>query len=263
MPKQRILLTGDDGFDSLGTRILIHFLKDTYSLVIAGTKDQQSGVGGHKNVRKKGVWGEALVDGVRALWIDGSPVDAIEAAKQYFRGTFDYVLSGVNWGVNVGGCLISSGTFSAAFHSINLGLTNRAIALSWDIDPTLHFIRHTHMDGIETFIEHPGKDANTLLQTVLKNNCWGVSLLNINIPKKPAGRMEFATPLQDVHGFWPPLQLDKTTKQFSYKWGDHTLQMGEAGSEVQVLKRGNIAITPCQATMMDYRAYKRLHRKKP
>ena len=49
---KRILLTGDDGYNSLGTRLLIYFLKDRYELAIAGTKHQQSGVGGHVNVLK-------------------------------------------------------------------------------------------------------------------------------------------------------------------------------------------------------------------
>lgn len=44
--KKKILLTGDDGYDSLGTRLLVRGLRDEFDLKIAGTKDQMSGVGG-------------------------------------------------------------------------------------------------------------------------------------------------------------------------------------------------------------------------
>jgi 5'/3'-nucleotidase SurE len=42
----RILLTGDDGYNSIGTRLLVHALKNEHTLQIAATKSQQSGVGG-------------------------------------------------------------------------------------------------------------------------------------------------------------------------------------------------------------------------
>jgi len=103
MSKKSILLTGDDGYDSLGTRILIHVLKKSYTLFIAGTKRQQSGVGGHKSITGTGEWGVENVDGVPALWVDGTPVDAIEAAKSWYTKPFDYIVSGINWGINVWG----------------------------------------------------------------------------------------------------------------------------------------------------------------
>lgn len=262
MKKQRILLTGDDGFDSLGTRILIHLLKDTYDLSIAGTKTQQSGVGGYKHVKEKGAWGEEVVDGVRALWLDGSPVDAVEAARLYFRCPFDYVVSGINWGVNIGGCLITSGTFSAAFHSVNLGVAKRAIAISWDLPSENHFVRHTKEASIDAFIKHPGESAYTALTRTFKNNLWGASIVNINIPERHTESIEFATPLSSVHGFWPSMVLDKKSGMFSYKWGDHTMTMGEKRTEVQVVRRGHIAITPCQATMLDPIVYKKVMNRK-
>ena len=46
MAKKRILLTGDDGYQSLGTRLVAHVLRENYDLTIAGTVSQQSAVGG-------------------------------------------------------------------------------------------------------------------------------------------------------------------------------------------------------------------------
>ncbi|MFH0749920.1 MAG: 5'/3'-nucleotidase SurE [Candidatus Gottesmanbacteria bacterium] len=262
MKKKTILLTGDDGFDSLGTRLLIHLLKNTYTLVIAGTKTQQSGVGGHKSIMGKGEWGEEMVDGVPALWVNGTPVDAVEAARSWYPQAFDYIISGMNWGINVAGSLCSSGTFSAAFFAMNLGLAPRAIAISWDISAGHHFTRHTIEDGIEAFINHPGRSAKVALTEAFRTNCWGAAIVNINIPAKETKVFEFARPLEVMQGLWPPIELNKNTGMFSYKSGDHVLTMGSNDTDVQVVRRGHIAITPCQATMIDSVVYRKMTGKK-
>lgn len=44
MAIKTILLTGDDGYNAVGIKILIDILGNDYQLKIAGTKSQQSGV---------------------------------------------------------------------------------------------------------------------------------------------------------------------------------------------------------------------------
>ncbi|MFZ2025520.1 MAG: 5'/3'-nucleotidase SurE [Microgenomates group bacterium] len=258
MNKKSILLTGDDGYDSLGTRVLIHILKNSHKLSIAGTKKQQSGVGGHKSITGTGEWGVEKVDGVPALWVNGTPVDAIEAAKSWYTHPFDYIVSGMNWGINVGGSLCSSGTFSAAFYGINLGLAPRAIAISWDISSKHHFTRHTKTDGIEAFIKHPGMSAKNILDEAFRTKCWGASIANINIPAHHTTIVEFAKPLEIMRGLWPPMELNKKTGMFSYVSGDHMLTMGDADTDVQVIQRGHIAVSPCKASMIDEDIYRKL-----
>ena len=258
MNKKSILLTGDDGYDALGTRILIHLLKNDFNLFIAGTKDQQSGVGGHKSITKQGNWGEGVVDGVHALWVDGTPSDAIEVARSWYTQPFDFVISGINWGINVAGSLSSSGTFSAAFLAINIGLAPRAIAVSWDISSAHHFIRHTKEDGIEGFIDHPGKSAKIALDEAFRTNCWGATIANINIPSQHTTVMEFAKPLEQMRGLWPIIELNKDSGMFSYLSGDHELNMGDVDTDVQVIRRGHIAVSPCKASMIDENIYRAL-----
>ena len=149
MDIRRILLTGDDGYNAIGTRLLVHFLKHEYQLFITGTKNQQSGVGGTKILKKELAWGEDTVDGVRAIWIDGTPVDSIECAKEYYKQSFDLVLSGINLGLNVSGSLISSGTFSAAFHAINLGIAPRAIAMSLEVPANNFRKKHKKSEDVK------------------------------------------------------------------------------------------------------------------
>lgn len=66
--KPTILLTGDDGFSSIATRLLVHFLKDDYQLFIGGTSTQQSAMGGRLTL-KGGPWVERVLDGVPGVMV--------------------------------------------------------------------------------------------------------------------------------------------------------------------------------------------------
>jgi 5'-nucleotidase len=262
MTKPRILLTGDDGYNSSGTRLLVHWLKDTYDLTIAGTKTQQSGVGGHKHITGSGAWGETNVDGIPALWLDGSPADAMEAARVHFHNPFDCVISGINWGANISGSLFSSGTFAAAFFSINLGLTKHAIAVSWDVPPAFHFKDHSSDDDLSSYIEHPGKTAFEAITKTFQHDFWDASIININVPEKPSTVIEFSLPLPILYGFWPDIILDSSTGLFSYGKGNHAPISTSLANDVHVLARNHISITPCQATMGDTTIYQTMLKEK-
>src|SRR3989338_10762721 len=129
MTIRQVLLTGDDGYNSIGIRLVANLLKSKYKLVIAGTKSQQSGVGGKLSVFSGGKWGVTDMDGIPALSVSGTPADAIECARAYFQTKFDLVISGINLGLNVSDPF-TSGTMAAAWRSLKLNLTDKAIALS-------------------------------------------------------------------------------------------------------------------------------------
>src|SRR3989344_3573155 len=160
----KILLTGDDGVISLGTRIMIHFLKDKHELMVAGTTTQQSGVGGNMSLSNGFDWLETEVDGIKALTVTGSPVDAVELTRCYFPKDykFDLVIGGINWGWNLGNFIFSSGTLVSANRSIGLGLTERALVYSWHLPPVYHLKNHSLEDKLDAYINYPGIAAKKI-----------------------------------------------------------------------------------------------------
>jgi len=258
MNVKRILLTGDDGYNAVGVRILIHFLKNDFNLCIAGTKVQQSGVGGYKSIPKKITWGEDTIDGVRAFWVDGSPVDAVEGAKKYYKEQFDLVISGINLGVNIGGCLISSGTFAGAFHGVNLGLASRSIAISWDVPSDLYFKDHSKKEDISLLLFHPGESANQVIRKTIDEKYWGATLVNINIPIQKTNKAVFTRPLEKIDTLWPGPILDTENNIFSYGFGDHSVDIGKDGTDLKEINKGLITISPCQTTMVDTSVYEKM-----
>lgn len=259
MKKKRILLTGDDGYNSLGTRLLVHFLKDKYDLAIAGTREQMSGVGGHGSFKDGGRWGKKAVDGVAALWVDGYPTDAIECAQGYFKEKFDLVISGINWGANIGCALNGSGTFSAANRSLFLKLATNAIAISWHTPPEGWYHQHSGDTALDELIPYPGDVAFRVIELAIKKNFWGVPLLNINLPIQKSTVVKFTN-------FWPdltqlyfyPLKMDRKTNRFTYPFREQEGINYPDEFDAGAIRSGYISITPCQLSPIDETVFQKM-----
>ena len=172
MSIKNILITGDDGYNSIGTRLLTHFLKNKYSLKIAATKRQQSGVGGKMTINQKIKWGKSLIDGVEAIWVDSTPADVINFSKQYFKKKFDLIISGMNLGPNISNGVLSSGTYTAAFRAINLGLADKALAISLNCSPEEWYKVGNLNENIKSRLNYPGKILMEIINLAIQNNFW-------------------------------------------------------------------------------------------
>jgi 5'-nucleotidase len=255
--KKTILLTGDDGFSSIGTRLLIHYLKDDYQLFVGGTNTQQSAMGGRLSL-KGGKWGEKLIDGVPGIWVEGSPVDAVGAAYKHFGHRFDYVISGINLGANIGGANISSGTFSAVFRAMNVGITKKGIAISWDITPDFWLMEHNAKENLDRYIKHPGENAKKVISMALENNLWQADLLNINIPLKKAKKVSFTKPIANVEEFYTPIKLEQAPQTFHYPCEMMDIVNTIPGTDLHALQKGKISISPCRTDFMDMETFKKV-----
>jgi len=248
--KKTILLTGDDGFSSIGTRLLIKILKDDYQLFVGGTNTQQSAMGGRLTL-KGGPWGEKLIDGIPGVWVDGSPVDAVGAAHKHFGMEFDYVISGINLGANIGGANISSGTFSAVFRALSTGVTKKGIAISWDITPDFWLIDHKPEENLDRYLEHPGENAKQIITMALEYKMWNSNLLNINIPLDKAKNVSFTKPIANVEEFYAPIHLDQAPQTFHYPCEMMDIVNTIPGTDLHALQKGEISVSPCRTDFMD------------
>lgn len=261
MKIKRILLTGDDGYNAIGTRLLVHFLKDKYDLTIAATLNQQSGVGGLIHVKTGGKWGKTTVDGVPAYWFDGAPVDVIESVRTIYTKPFDLLISGINLGANIGADIISSGTFAAAFRGLSVKLAPRVLAISWDVDWS-HFLKvHNGTDSLQDYLAYPGKALERLIALIIKNNFWQANFLNINFPPEPSNQLRFTQLLIDSWGLWSPGVMDNKTHTFHYPPSNHTNPTNNLIYDSAALAQGYISLTPIAIEMLDQAVYQKLKNK--
>ena len=257
MKIKRILLTGDDGYNSIGIRLLVHFLKEKYDLAIAASKVQQSGVGGKLNIKHGGNWGETKVDGIKTIWVTGTPGDAMELSKVYFKKPFDLVLSGINLGPNLVGEL-ASGTMTAAVRAVKLRLAPNAIAFSWNAPANFWYHDHQGDEDLRDYYDFPGVTALQLIKLAITNEFWGTTLLNINFPDKPTKQLKFTRFAYYFSDFFSPVILDKTTKHYSYPDVFHEGLKGFVNTDADALRSGFISITPCQPDLLDFAVFQKL-----
>lgn len=259
MSVQRILLTGDDGYNSIGTRLLIRALKDTYDLRICATKLQQSGVGGKITMNGHHEYGEAVVDGIPAVWVDGTPGDAIELAQGLFPEPFDLVISGVNLGPNASSGIIASGTYTAAVRSLGVNLAPHALAISWDAPVEFWSRAHTADEDITPYLEYPGGVLRPLIDRCIAENFWNVSLLNINVPNKDTRDVRFTKVQKDITKYFSyPIMIDRQNHTFSYGRDPFNIQEDNLRYDVAAIEAGYISITPCAFDMTHYTTFEKL-----
>ena len=252
-----ILLTGDDGYKSLGTRLLIHFLKDKYQLAVTGTRTQQSGVGGKLSLANGFHWGEDEVDGVKALWVDGTPVDAIELAANYFPEQFDLTISGINWGANLGPGVFGSGTLNAALRAASTGLSRETVAMSWDLPTGFYLLDHDDNLPLDNYLLYPGETILTLLDLLIHHNFFNAQLLNINFPKEPSHQVAITrlmTNLREVYDY-SDYDLTKTPGHFLYTGTRLFNDKLDDNYDVKAITNGFISVSPCTCELTDHSTF--------
>jgi 5'-nucleotidase len=259
MTSPRILLTGDDGYQSPGTRLLAHVLKKKYDVTIAGTQSQQSGVGGKLSISTGFNWGKTEVDGVPAYWVDGTPVDAMElmAARQDF---FDLVISGINWGGNFGSAIMNSGTVNAAIAAFTRGVAPHSIAISWDLPPEFYTMNHQKNQQLDEYFDYPGAAIAQLLDRTIEAKLWGAQFLNINLPQRKTEKVKVTRLTKSVNEAYeqlPPPQ--EGGGHYSFAGNGRVFSKSiDPVYDVRAVTDGFISLSPCQLNLLHDEAFQNL-----
>jgi 5'-nucleotidase len=182
----RVLVTNDDGIDSPGLIALARCAVELgHETIIAAPSVEASGTGagltasgGHRSV---GVSRRTMAElpEAAAYAIDAHPgLIALLACRGAFGGKPDLVLSGINFGANIGRALIHSGTVGAALTAHVNGVTALAVSLDvpWDPPGTALW------DVVDPYV----KDVLGMIEPG--------TVLNLNVPNRlDAGPLRWAT----------------------------------------------------------------------
>jgi 5'-nucleotidase len=243
-----ILLSNDDGNSGIGSRLLAHVLKQMgHTLTVAGPISQQSSIGAAATP-KGFTWEKFVKDGITYYEVTGTPNDAMELLATQ-EVTFDMVITGVNWGANVGSLIYRSGTYCAAVAGVGLQLAPKGVSISWDV-PSEFWWADSSQTKLESVFETPGTMLRHILSTVFDNNLWGAELLNIVLPTQHTTDYKFvklARFEQDGYEMtWKP-----TDHTFKYV-GDLNRIPRDKDTDIGTIIDGKIAITPTRYEVTDY-----------
>lgn len=149
MPKKHILLTNDDGIKSPGLWAAAQALSALGYVHVVAPREQFSGAGRSLPTTTDGRVSPQEVEVNGQIWpvfaVGGSPAQAVlHGLLEILPVKPDLVVSGINFGENIGNGVTISGTVGAALEAASYGVP--ALAVSLETDPQHHF---HHSDGVD------------------------------------------------------------------------------------------------------------------
>jgi len=185
MNKPLILITNDDGIRSSGLLAAASACALCGDLLIAAPALQQSAIGRAKPPESSGrIFEEQLtilVDGVPTVMtgyaIEGTPAQVVEHAMiELAKRPIDLVVSGINFGENIGEGITTSGTVGAALEAASFEVP--ALATSLQTDPQ-HYFQHDAAIDFAVAAYFVEKVVRALLHNGLPP---GADLLKLDVP---------------------------------------------------------------------------------
>jgi 5'-nucleotidase len=243
-----ILLTNDDGIQSLGLIALKKKLERLGNVLVVAPKDERSGVGKALTTEQMRLTETHLADGSKAYATTGTPADAfLLATNKIMKNPPDVLVAGINLGPNLGiDDLLNSGTLGAALEAAIHHVP--AIAVSYCIEEiTEHKVekRRVTMEELELPAALAGKAAEYVLRNGMPQD---VDIISINVPEKAESNEIEITSLShkgygDIH----------TNREDGYKitsWALSDYPNDRPGTDIYTVREKKcVSITPIKISL--------------
>ena len=161
----RILISNDDGYFAPGISALANELSKIAEVVVVAPESDRSGASNSLTLDRPLMLRKG---GNGYFHVNGTPTDCVHLAVTGMLDTLpDMVVSGVNFGANMGDDTIYSGTVAAATEGYLLGVPAIAVSLVSRGENHFDTAACVARELVERFIKMPPKEA---------------MLLNVNVP---------------------------------------------------------------------------------
>ena len=239
-----LLLTNDDGYTSEGIQVLADALESLGEVWVVAPDRENSAVS-HALTLSRPLRMTRLAD--RRYAVDGTPTDCVtlgicEVMKEHRP---DLVISGINFGANMGDDVHYSGTVSAAFEAAILAVP--AIAVSQVVGEGFSFV-------------FAAKFARLLASRVLQRGLPPGTLLNVNVPPHPPRGIRFTRLGKRRYSEGVVADTDPRGKECFWIGGGDPVWEPTPGTDFAELAAGYVTITPLQLDMTDQAQLVRLQR---
>ena len=169
----KILISNDDGYLAEGINVLAKRLEKKHQVTIFAPTENKSASSSSLTIERP-LKPKKISESI--FTIDGTPSDSSHFALcGYFKDDFDLVISGINFGPNLGDDVIYSGTVAAAIEGRFVGYPSIAISLaSWK------------GSNFETAAEVAELIVNNMQFSKLSTD----TVLNVNVPDIPYSQIK-------------------------------------------------------------------------
>jgi 5'-nucleotidase len=249
MSKPHVLVTNDDGIDSVFLQYLVEALESDFRVSVAAPATEQSWIGRamsrHSEVRVEANAG-LFSDDVQAWAISGTPSDCVNIALGHLiKEPVDMVLSGINIGFNTTDTLIlSSGTVAGAIEGALWELP--AIAFSQCVPKTIFAeISERKGEGSPEYAElirASAEHARRIALAHLGEPSAPGTVLNVNFP----AHTNKDTPIENT--LPAKIRLGSLFHEVSpgayrFRYTDGSFREDNAQSDRAALERGSISLS--------------------
>jgi len=235
-----ILLTNDDGITSRGLLAAKRALDTVGTVSVIAPDSNRSAVGRGITIdRPLTVVEKTLRDGSTGYATDGTPVDCVRFAALGLLGDPpDLIVSGINYGVNLGDDVTYSGTVAAAFEGIVLGIPGIAVSQQ-SVEAGVHFRRQTGYDF------SPAADfLGRLVGLVAERGLPERTILNVNAPPPPVAGVQVARLGRRIYRDRLDLESDDAGRRRYRIYGDDPSYHDEPDTDFRAIAEGKITVTP-------------------
>lgn len=235
----RILVTNDDGVYSEGLTLLVAALRRIDDAeVTAVAPDREQSATSHSLTLHRPLRMQKLEEGMYA--VDGTPTDCVNLAVLWLMKEEppDLVISGINFGLNVGDDVTYSGTVSATFEGTLLGIPS--IAFSQEVAESFSFADAAQF--ARRFVEQ------LLAEPTLPPDL----LLNVNIPAGEIRGVEFTRLGRRRYQQVIVEKEDPRGRRYFWIAGTPAWRK-EEGTDHSAISMGKASVTPLHLDLTDYR----------
>jgi len=232
----RILISNDDGYRAHGIIQLAKSLSEIAEVIVVAPSENKSAASSSLTIGKplKPIQIEKNI-----YAIDATPSDCVHLALcGFIRESIDLVVTGINFGANLGDDVIYSGTVAGAIEGRFLGLPSIAMSLaSWECN---HF-------------ETAGNVAKLLVNQIDKAPLANNTIINVNVPDIPMNEIKGikSTRLGNRHKSEPSIQ---DLKDSSLYWiGENGKEADNGvGTDFHAVSNNFVSVTPLQIDLTKY-----------
>ena len=246
-----ILLTNDDGVNSIGLWAAYDVLKPIADVTVVAPATQQSAVGRSISIFEPLRASQVVMNGEKAWAVAGKPTDAVIIGLYALNLKPTLVVSGINIGENLSTeSIMTSGTVGAALEASNQG--PKAIAFSLQVedqgdkfdDPGYH---------AQSFDAAKKVVRDVVERVLLHGFCPDTDVINVNIPSQIKGGYEVTRLAHKLFHTGVEKRLDPRGRPYFWINGP-LVEDAEEGTDVHAIRKGNISITPITLDCTAYKA---------
>ena len=253
----RILLSNDDGVEAPGLRALVTALGAEHELTVVAPRDEQSAKSHaltlYEPLRVE-PWTPREPAGApaRGFAVRGTPAVCVYlGVHTLLAARPDLVLSGINWGTNLGDDVHYSGTVAAAMEGALMGIPAIAISLgTGDRDPG-----DPHWDVAALL-------TRQVITSLAADPLPAHTFLNLNVPGRPLDQIQGLKVVPMGKRYYHPMaQLNRDPRGKAWYWiggghdrfeawpSDQDPDAADGGRDGWWFERGYATLTPLHPDM--------------